>query len=147
MATPERPEPEPKPWTVERRAWAVACGLSVLSALLMHLGGSAVATLGKALGDLLVGLSLAMVAAGGRASGYGERGTLPLAVGVGIFAPIVGFASDPHGLLGRTFGALEFFVVGMALAGLVMSLNRRLRGPEDRASDGRAPDGRSTPGR
>ena len=83
MAAPEGR----KPWSVERRSWLVAFGITLFSAMLLHLGHDLDEALwAQALGDLLVGLSLVMVIAGGR-GGYGERSTLPLAVGVAILAP------------------------------------------------------------
>lgn len=113
-----------KPWSLERRAWLIAFLVAVVGSLLMHLSKHSGSFWPKAFGDLLVGLSLVMVLAGGRENGYGERGTLPLAVGVGILAPLVGYAFDPGGVLGRVFGALEFFVVGMALAAFLIKFNR-----------------------
>ncbi len=116
---------ERRPWSIERRVWLLALSITGFSSLLMHLSPTMGSYWPKAFGDLLVGLSLVMVIAGGRESGYGERGTLPLAVGVTLLAPLIGFAFDPDGVLGRVFGTLEFFVVGMALAGFVIALNRR----------------------
>lgn len=127
------------PWSLERRAWLLALAITGFSALLMHLSPTAGSFWPKAFGDLLVGLSLVMVIAGGRESGYGERGTLPLAVGVALLAPIVGYAFDPEGVMGRVFGTLEFFVVGMALAGLVIAFNRRSAPRDDSGRPDRSP--------
>ena len=120
------PAPEGrKPWSVERRAWLVAFGITLFSAMLLHLGHDLDEALwAQALGDLLVGLTLVMLIAGGR-GGYGERNTLPLAVGVAILAPAIGYLSDPNGHLGKVFGALEFFVVGMAIAAFLIGANRK----------------------
>ena len=121
MAAPEGR----KPWSVERRAWLVAFGIALFSAMLLHLGHSLDEALwAQALGDLLVGLTLVMLIAGGR-GGYGERSTIPLAVAVAVLAPAIGYVSDPTGHLGKVFGALEFFVVGMAIAAFVIGLNRK----------------------
>lgn len=122
---------ERAPWTLERRAWLLALVISGFSSLLMYLSPTSGGYWPKAFGDLLVGLSLVMVIAGGRTGGYGERGTLPLAVGVALLAPIIGYAFDPRGAMGRVFGTLEFFVVGMALAGLVIAFNRRSSSRDD----------------
>jgi hypothetical protein len=119
-----------RPWSLERRAWMLAFLISAFSSLLMHVSPTEGSYWPKACGDLFVGLSLVMVFAGGRENGYGERGTLPLAVGVGLLAPVVGYAFDPGGPLATVFGALEFFVVGMAIAGSLIALNRRFA-PED----------------
>jgi hypothetical protein len=128
VATPELR----KPWSLERRAWLVAFGVALFSAMLLHLGHDLDEALwAQALGDLLVGLTLVMMIAGGR-GGYGERSTLPLAAGVAILAPAIGYASDLSGHLGKVFGAVEFFVVGMAIAAFVIGANRKA------ADDGRS---------
>lgn len=124
---------ERSPWSLERRAWLLALAIAGFSSLLMHVSPTAGSYWPKAFGDLLVGLSLVMVIAGGRESGYGERGTVPLAVGVALLAPLIGYAFDPGGVLGRVFGMLEFFVVGMALAGVVIAFNRRSSSRDDSA--------------
>ncbi len=131
MAAPEGR----KPWSVERRSWLVAFGITLFSAMLLHLGHDLDEALwAQALGDLLVGLSLVMVIAGGR-GGYGERSTLPLAVGVAILAPAIGYVSDTSGHLGKVFGALEFFVVGMAIAAFVIGANRKAARDDSRSEE------------
>ena len=131
MATPEGR----KPWSVERRSWLVAFGIALFSAMLLHLGHDLDEALwAQALGDLLVGLTLVMMIAGGR-GGYGERSTLRLAVGVAILAPALGYLSDPSGHLGKVFGALEFFVVGMAIAAFVIGTKRKAAGNDSRSRE------------
>jgi hypothetical protein len=124
-----------KPWSVERRSWLIAFVIALFSAMLLHLGHDLDEKLwAQALGDLLVGLSLVMLIAGGR-GGYGVRSTLPLAVGVAILAPAIGYLSDPNGHLGKVFGALEFFVVGMAIAAFVIGANRKAARDDSRSAE------------
>jgi hypothetical protein len=103
--------------------------LTLFCAMLMHLSAREQAVWAMAVADLLVGLSLAMVVAGGR-GGYGAHDTIPLAVGVGILSPFMGYLADPGGVLGRVFGVLEFFVIGMGLAIVVIAVNRKAAGQD-----------------
>ncbi len=122
-------------WPLERRAWLLVLVLTLFCAMLMHFSARDQAVWAMAMGDLLVGLSLAMVVAGGR-GGYGAHDTVPLALGVGLLAPFLGFLADPGGLLGRAFGVVEFFAVGVAVAVVLVAVNRRAAGqPADPDAD------------
>jgi hypothetical protein len=125
-------------WSLERRAWLLVLVLTLFCAMLMHFSAREQAVWAMAVADLLVGLSLAMVVAGGR-GGYGAHDTIPLAAGVGILSPFMGYLSDPGGILGRVFGVLEFFVVGMVVAVVVITVNRKAAGQHP-DPDSTAPD-------